>query len=93
MFTVYLNEITSDSQLKRGNRSFKCNINNVIYTSYSSGYIRRTCINSKGERINYQLNRISKKSGKRIMIYNENIRLIELIKFANIYAQRTLGNI
>jgi len=93
MFSVHLNEITSNTQSKRGNRSFLCNINNIIYTSYSSGYIRRTVKNSKGEVKNYQLNRINRKTGKRIMINNEMLRIIELRYYANIYAQRAFGNI
>lgn len=84
---------TSKLQESRGAKAFYCLNTNATYTSHSNGYIRRTVINSKGIRINYQLNRINRNTGKRVMINNEALRLIELQRYSEIYVNRWLKNI
>jgi len=45
-------------------------------------------INSKGIRINFQLNRINRKTGKRIMINDESLRMEELYRIAEMHANK-----
>jgi len=90
-FSTLMN-ITTPDQERRGNRAFECSSTGCVYISYKSGYIRRHMFNSKGKYTNYQLNRMNK-FGKRVMINNESLRLIELQRFANIYAARQVNMI
>lgn len=81
---VTFNEITTKAQAARGNRCFMCYRTNARYTSHSNGYIRRTTINSKGKRINYQLNR-KDTSGRRIMINDEYDRLVAIQRYVDMF--------
>lgn len=82
---MHLIEITNNNDIDNGNRVFYCHRTDSVYTSHSNGYIRRTTKNSKGRRINYQLNPKFKNTTNqyrlsRVLIDNEEIR-IKLIKY------------
>ena len=76
--------VTSDRQKKNGTFAVMCLKTGAIYTSHANGYIRRTTINSKGKRINYQLNR-KDASGRRIMINDEYDRLVAIQRYVDMF--------
>ena len=81
---MHLIEITNNNDIDNGNRVFYCHRTDSVYTSHSNGYIRRTTINSKGKRINYQLNR-KDTSGRRIMINDEYDRLVAIQRYVDMF--------
>ena len=68
LLTKNVMHVTSDRQKKNGTFAVMCLKTGAIYTSHANGYVRRDTFNSKGKRIQYQLNPVCKISGNRIML-------------------------
>ena len=68
LLTKNVMHVTSGRQIKNGTFAVMCLKTGAIYTSHANGYVRRDTFNSKGKRIQYQLNPVCKVTGKRIML-------------------------
>ena len=73
-------EITTNRQKKNGTKAFLCNNTLAIYTSHANGYVRRKTFDCKtGKTAQYQLNRVDRTTGKRIMINDPIERMIMIL--------------
>ena len=84
LLTKNVMHVTSDRQKKNGTFAVMCLKTGAIYTSHANGYVRRDTFNSKGKRIQYQLNPVCKISGQRIML-DEIDRMIKILDSIDSY--------